>query len=448
MSKPILYASSGASEVIVQGPGTTPYPFGTAMSPLSVAFGTPPSVQCAGTISKAYILDYGSTINVNAHLRMTLDGVATSVDVVILAGQSGLFVDDSNTITIPDDSPHLVEYYIEMDTGAVNPFNSTNYGVYGCLFTAANGSAISRLGNWTAFPNLGPVQNAGTTEYLSLVGNPIRYTDPDSANFHINFSGVLSKFAFNPANYLNTLDGDAHAILQKNGVDTAVDILIPQGGSDVWIYDTTTTVSCAPGDYFRWKLVAGGTTGTLQAAGSALNVESTGGFACQGSYGATRTFSHPNISYPNICGYITDGTLGEWPLYARTQTAFSGLGCQVIANTNAGNAYLRSYVNGTGVGNQVALIPPLQIGHFFDADPAHIDLLDDGDYIEGQMDMSAAGNINIQVTVIDYTLGISVPIPPLSGSVHQFSCVDGSSGAITLQSSSHTRVFSDSTGQT
>ena len=416
MAKPVLYASSGAYDDLIQGGGHYLRPFGTAINPLNQSFGTAPPVQCAGTISKAFQIISANTLNQTSTVQLEVDEVVVSgVGILIPAGQVGLFIDDSGTYTIPDSDPHFVLYYITPGT-AVNPFNGITIGATGCLFTAANGHAVSRLGNFTAFPNTLSAQNAGTTQYMSVVGYPQRYLDsvPHSADFYINFNGTASKFAFNPAQYLNTLDGDVHAILQKNGVDTAVDILIPHGSSDVWFYDNTTTVTLTAGDYLRWKIVAGGTTGTLQCAGSAFNVDNVSGYSCMGSFGPERTFSNPAVSYLNICGYITDGSLNSYPLYARVKTNFAGLGCQVTNNNNTtGNAYLRSFINGTTLGNQEALIPPLQIGHFLD--DTHSDTLEDGDNIQGQMDMSAAGTLNIKVSVIDFSPIIGNPDNEQSG---------------------------------
>ena len=104
--------------------------------------------------------------------------------------------------------------------------------------------------------------NYDTTKYFPIGGVIADYGSEDEMTRIKLPSGVkISKLEVKVAN--NTLNGAATFTLMKNGVATDLAVSIPAGGGN-YFTDNTHLIECAAGDYLNFKLITGGTSGTLK----------------------------------------------------------------------------------------------------------------------------------------------------------------------------------------
>lgn len=356
--------------------------------------------KTAGTYTKLTIHISSNTSNQPATFKFMIDEVPGNMSITIPAGATGIFQDSSNQdVTVGGEYLAYQLLNTAFSTG-----NIVIRGV-GCLFQASGGETVYRmLGSVGVASALG----FGVTRYFTPLGAWVsQFVTQSNANTHLNFAGTVRNAAVNMRS--NTLNGASTATLMKNNVATGIVITIPAGTSG-WFEDTVNEVDFVAGDFFDWKLVTGGSSGSIFPAKGAMDVVTSSFiFPCGSSQGPENTGAGIT-TYPNCQGTLSpDASEATFPVYSIQSNTYSGMGIQITGNTLNGATTLRFRVGGVD-GNQNITIDAGQTGYFHD--DSNQDTVITGQ--DATVKMVVGGSTGqIFYSVIDFSVGS--PISPASG---------------------------------
>lgn len=200
----------------------------------------------SATIRNLSIRVYTNTRTADDTIRVRDNGIDTAIVAVIPAGVTGVVTDLVNTASVVNGD--LLNF------SATCPTNSGSLGMIAQVEIVGTKGVVG--GNNTTNPGFA----SGVTGFLAVTGAGANtYTQPDT-DLLIPMAITAEKFRVrvntNSANYASTLT------LQRNGVDTAIQLVVPAGTTG-WIEDTTSTLSVAQDDKLNWKIVNGTGTGTV-----------------------------------------------------------------------------------------------------------------------------------------------------------------------------------------
>lgn len=203
-------------------------------------------IATAGTLRNLSLRVYSNSRSADDTIKVRLNGADTSISVVVPAAFTGVVQDLVNTQAVV--AGDLVNWSI------VAPTNTGSVGVITQIEFVSTKGLIG--GTNTANPGFA----SGATGYLSITSagaNTFAQTDTD---LYIPLAVTLDQFRIkinsNSSNYTSTVT------LQKNGVDTAIQLVVPAGVTG-WIEDTSSILDVSAGDNLNWKIVNGTGTGSV-----------------------------------------------------------------------------------------------------------------------------------------------------------------------------------------
>jgi hypothetical protein len=297
--------------------------------------------------SGAYVLVTANNRKSATSIRSRINGNYGNQNVIIPAGEIGVFRDTANTDILNDGD--LFDWEISLSGGESIAINAI-----GSAVESPNGSTIlcaSRV-------NAGADIRQGETQYLTVLGmlavtgsediNPAR---EDSSKYRIETATTLSHFRVVIGN--NTVNAETTYTLRKNGVNTGLAVTVPANAVGAF-EDTTHTVDFAPGDYLSYQAVAGASGGTDPRVYNCLVQVKSSSITRQVGFGMVtprhRQSSGTTRYYPIEGGNRTEppgeSDEADVKVAAQVYSTIKNMGVRVYTNNLNGKATFTLRVNG------------------------------------------------------------------------------------------------------
>jgi hypothetical protein len=242
----------------------------------------------------------------------------------------------------------------------------------------------------------------------SATGPPVVTVDT-SAVRPIPFPQRVQRFSFFPK--LNTLDGTSTVTLQKNSADTAVAVTFPAGATTLVTLDGGVSATYAAGDTAAWKVVTGGTTGSLGVDVLGMWCKSTdqpfhlvgcnrNGTGRVGWSGASTDYYDQAYSagLGGSATSLTDGT-GVAPMLCRG--AISHLRCAMTANARPSTTVITLMKNSVAT----AITASIPAGSTTAVtDDVNIVTFGYGDYLKTRVTTGSGVSNSITMTQLNYVM--------------------------------------------
>jgi hypothetical protein len=187
----------------------------------------------------------------NLQLELYKNGAATGLTATFSAGATGTFSDTTNSVSVT--AGDLLAWRVNGATGGSG--------------TWTLGSMSVQLDHATDAPTTFLCYNAGGqlgTGYTPLASGTagLRNTGTEANTTVDTIAGTFSYLTVSIGG--NSRNGTQDIWLRKNGADTALTVQVPASTTGDFS-DTSNTVTVADGDDVNYRLLRGGTTGTITA---------------------------------------------------------------------------------------------------------------------------------------------------------------------------------------
>jgi len=316
-------------------------------------------------------------------MRLVKNGSAGALSITVGAGQTGVFQDLTNAVTLVDG-----------DTYSLEQVMSTGGGTLNCGAVSARLSTEGQAFCQIAGTGSQNVNVASTTRYLSFPGS-IQVATTTEAQVQVGAPEALTASNLQVYVTANARTNDTTVKSRKNGAD-GTQIVTIGAGLTGFFENTANTDSLAQGDLFNTVVTT--LSGTQIITFSMIGMKLTGAVANRSvvfsrgsttlSAGLTRTvavWGRPTLTGTETNSYCPAPYRGTW----------SEMGVNISANASTADVSVVSRVNGAN-GSQSVTIPAGTTGVFRSASGS--DALASGDLLNIQMSGAVTSTVTLRGT--------------------------------------------------
>lgn len=253
MAKTVLFA--GGIEAFTSSPTARFTQFGNVRTGVDyfAVSSTDNEYQDAGELSDFSVVVYANTRTgvASSTSGPYINGSASAVTVTIPIGTTGRFTDTTNTASVAANDDLSLGTHPQSGGGG-----NISLGNWLCVFDQTSGSSVRHIAAMN-----GQAVGASTTYVPMVSGATALNFITTEANIKIDtIAGTVSHLEARSTS--NARNGDVVITFRKNGADGSGTVTVPASTTGLFV-DTTNSDSVADGDDINYKVVRGGTTGTV-----------------------------------------------------------------------------------------------------------------------------------------------------------------------------------------